>query len=88
VYNPELEIVPQVLFPPTIPFTFHMTGMLLVTVKGCVAPAGTTAALGAIVRPAVELVMVTLAEADLDVSAWETAATGMEAGLGTVAGAV
>lgn len=88
-----VEIVPVVLLPPDIPFTCHVTDVLLVfctvAVNCCVVPAGTVADVGdsEMVTPTA-VVMVTVAEADLVVSAWETAVTVTVAGLGTVAGAV
>lgn len=84
-------MVPSVELPPVTSFTFQVTEVLAVfstvAVNCCVAPAGTVTAVGA-----TEIVMisviVTVAEADLLVSACETALTVTEFGSGTVAGAV
>jgi hypothetical protein len=82
-----------VALPPITPFTCHVTAVLLVfcTVAEncCVPPAATVADVGEIVTlTALAAVIVTGAEADFVVSAWDTAVTVTVAGLGTAAGPV
>jgi hypothetical protein len=51
VYSPALEIVPTVAFPPSTPFTLHVTRVSVVPVtvaaNACVAPRNTIALVGA-----------------------------------------
>jgi hypothetical protein len=51
VYSPALEIVPTVAFPPSTPFTLHVTRVSVVPVtvaaNACVAPKNTIALVGA-----------------------------------------
>jgi hypothetical protein len=94
--TPAVEIVPVVVLPPVTPFTCQVTAVLVVfctvAVKACDAAVATLAVPGEIeILTGVgeeDEVMVTVAEADLVVSACETAVTVTVAGLGTVAGAV
>ncbi len=95
VKTPDVEIVPVVAFPPVTPFTCQVTAVLLVfctvAVKVCDAPVTTLAEVGEIeilTGGGGGAVMVTVAEADLVVSACETAVTVTVAGLGTAAGAL
>src|SRR5713101_7416141 len=90
VYRPAVEIVPTVEFPPVTPFTCHVTAVLLlpvtVAVNCCVVLTTTDALVGEMLTPTV--VRVTVALADLVVSACDTAVTVTVFGLGTAAGAV
>ena len=90
VYRPELEIVPVAVFPPVTPLTCQVTAVLLVfrniAVNCSVPPVLTVAKVGKIVT-LTGAVIVTCAEADLVVSACETAVTVTAAGFGTVPGA-
>ena len=93
VYNPAVEIVPVVVFPPVTLFTCQVTAVLedpvTVAVNCCVAVVCTEADVGDTeTLTATAAVTVTVAEADLVVSACEIAFTVTVAGLGTVAGAV
>ncbi len=86
-------IVPTEEFPPWTPFTHHVTAVLeafcTVAVNCWVAPRATLAVEGdTLTVIAGGTVTVTEAEADLEESACETAATVTVAGVGTDAGAV
>jgi len=93
VYSPEVEIVPTVEFPPVAPFTCQVTAVLevpvTVAVNCCVFATCTDADAGATeTLTCAWAVTVTAADADLVVSACDTAATVTVAGLGTAEGAV
>ncbi len=86
-----VEMVPCAASPPVTPFTCQVTEVLVefctVAVNCWVCPTCTVAEVGAM-----EMVMsgaiVTVAEADLVLSAWEMAVTVAVLGLGTLLGAV
>ena len=93
VYNPVVEIVPTVAFPPITPFTCQVTAVLLVfvtvAVNCCVRLMATLTDFGATVTliPGATNI-VTVADPDLVESATETAVIVTAAGLGATAGAV
>lgn len=84
-------MVPTVEFPAVMPFTCQVTEVLLllstVAVNFCVLPAAKEAEGGEIVTLTGETVRVTLADADLVVSALEIAFTVITRSLETLAGA-
>jgi len=84
-------MVPTVVFPAVMPFTCQVTEVLLllstVAVNFCVLPAAKEAEGGEIVTLTGETVRVTLADADLVVSALEIAFTVITRSLETLAGA-
>src|SRR3981081_2319380 len=93
VYSPEVEIVPTVELPPVTPFTCQVTAVLevpvTVAVNCWVFAIGTEADAGATETLTwVGAVTVTVADADLVVSACDTAVTVTAAGLGPAEGAV
>jgi hypothetical protein len=83
--------VPQVFPEQPAPLRLHVTAVFVVlitlAVNCCVLPATTRAVVGEMLT-ATGGRMVTVADADLLVSATEAAVTITRAGLGTVAGAV
>lgn len=89
-YKPLVEIVPCAASPPVTPLTCHVTAVFVafetVAVNCCALPAITFAVVG-VTETETAAVMVSVADADLAVSAWETALTVMLAGFGTLAGA-
>ena len=91
VYIPVLETVPTVEFPPATPFTCHVTAMFdvfaTVAVNVC-EPETATDGFAGLTETVIMGVTVTCAEADLVVSAADTAVTVTAAGDGTEAGAV
>jgi hypothetical protein len=88
-YNPFVEINPTVWLPPAIPLTCQVTP-LTEAANCCVPKFATVAALGDTVTEPEEVVVVivTVAEADFDESAWDVAVTVAVGGFGTVVDAV
>jgi hypothetical protein len=91
-YNPVLEIVPTVEFPPAVPFTLHVTAVLAlpftVAVNCWVCDSSTAAVAGDTVTETPLPTTVTAAWADLVVSATLVAVTVTLPPAGAVAGAV
>jgi hypothetical protein len=87
-------MVPNVELPSVTVFTVHVTAVFVVPVTAAtrdkVLPTVTLAVLveGVVMATATGLKIVTLTEADLDVSAWLVAVMLNVAGEGTVAGAL
>ena len=95
VYKPALEINPNCLLPPGVPFTCQVTavsGRLLTDAENCcVAKASTLAALGLTTTEGTGTTpgwTVTVAVANFEELACDVAVTVTVAGLGTLAGAI
>ena len=92
VYSPLVLIVPTLVFPPTTPFTLHVTprfceSFCTVAVNCCVVETFNEAELGE-TDTLMGAVTVIVADAFFEVSAIEVAVSVTVAGLGTLDGAV